>query len=302
MRKLRGIALSCATVAMGCFSSPPSVGDEGNSPNSESSSSSSDGPGITTSSSSSDSEASTNADASSSDETSSTSDGSDDDGSTSSTGEAPCGCEGDELLCESFEPPFDPDASPWGVPDGGPDPTVVADPVHCGASALRTAAQPGDLYAATNYGIGVAITQGPHRVRTWIRIEDSCTDAATRIMNIQMWGGGNVWYSWAIYTAPGGLQLLLRNHNSPATEVADAPFETGQWHELELELDVTSVPPHGSVFLDGNLVIDALEGPPLADMVAFQRIHSLQFGIYRDDVPFPGGCVVYYDDVRVTAL
>lgn len=304
MSGLRVIALAGVGLAMGCFASPPAVGDDESGASGESSSSSGEGSTTTTTSTSSSSESSTVAEATASSDASTSASTDDDSGSSSSTGEAPCSCTGgdDELLCESFEPPFDPDVAPWGIPDGGADPTVVGDPIHCGDSALRTATQPGDVYAATNYGIEAAITQGPYRVRTWIRVEDSCTDAPTRIMSIQMWGAENVWYSWAIYTAPGGLQLLIRNHNTPATDAGDAAFDTGEWHELELELDVTSTPPLGSVFLDGNLVIDALAGPPLSEMAQFQRLHSLQLGIYRDDVPFPGGCVVYYDDLRVTAL
>lgn len=299
MSGLRAIALSCVAVVMGCFASPPAV-DNGESSGtggaSESSSSSADATTVSASSS----DASTVADATSSSDATSDASASSDEGS-SSTGEAPCGCTGDELLCESFEPPFDPDVMPWGIPDGGADPTVVAEPVHCGDSALRAAAQPDEPFAATNYALEMQIVEpGPHRVRTWIRIEESCTDAPTRIVNIQMWGTEVVWYQWSIYTAPGGLELRIRNHNSPSSETAVAPLGTGEWHELELELDVTTTPPRGSVFVDGDVIVDGLAGPPLSEMAVFMAIHSLQFGIYRDDQPFPGGCVVYYDDVRVT--
>ncbi|HWB76390.1 MAG TPA: hypothetical protein VG755_15575, partial [Nannocystaceae bacterium] len=131
-------------MATGCFEEPKAIGEDESGSSSESSSSSDEGTAPTTSSSTSSSESSTVADASSSsDASSSTTAVSDDDGSSSSsTGEAPCGCEGDELLCESFEPPFDPDVAPWSIPDSGAEPTVVDDPLHCGASALRTALQP----------------------------------------------------------------------------------------------------------------------------------------------------------------
>lgn len=290
---------------MGCFSSPPSVEGEESSSSGASSSTSSDGPTVTTSGSSR-GEASTGADASSSDATSSTSATSDDDdGSSSSTGEAPCGCDGDALLCESFEPPFDPDVSPWGVPVGGGSvaPTVVADPVVCGDASLRAATQPGDLYSASNYALGMQVAAGPHRVRAWIRMEASCTDAPTRILNLQLPYDAGVLYQWAIYTAPQGLELRMRNHLAGGeAEIGEAAFETGEWHELALDLDVTAMPPTGTVTLDGNPVIEGLLGPPLMDMAAFQRTQSLQFGIYRDDATFPNGCIAYYDDVRVTAL
>jgi hypothetical protein len=289
-------------MATGCFASPPSVDDDASSSSGESSSDTSDGSTLTTTSDvDSSSGSSTGIDATSSDEATSSTSVSSDDDSGSSTGEAPCGCVGDEVLCESFEPPFDPDAGPWVVPKGGADPTIVEDPVHCGANALRTAVQTTEPFSATNYAIGMEVVgPGPHHLRTWIRMEASCTDAPTRILNLQLWGGATVWYSWALYTAPGGLDLIMRNHNTPEHELADADFGTGEWHELELVFDVTSSPPVGSVILDGNVVIDALAGQPLAAMVAWNPIHSLQLGIYRDDALFPNGCTVYYDDVRVT--
>ncbi|HWB74256.1 MAG TPA: hypothetical protein VG755_04860, partial [Nannocystaceae bacterium] len=151
--------------------------------------------------------------------------------------------------------------------------------------------------------LGMEVVGGPHRVRTWLRVEASCSDAQTRIMNLQLPGGGGIWYQWAVYTAPGGLELRMRNHASQVENaVVDAAFDIGEWHELELELDVTTTPPSGSLILDGTTVVPELAGPPLSMMALFESVQSLQLGIYRDDAPFPGGCVVYYDDLRVTAL
>src|SRR5688500_18625799 len=108
--KLRTLLLSLGVLPGCVFTSPPVV-EDGSSDSGEASSTA----GATTG------EASTSSDGASSSASTdvldtSTSEGSSDDrGSddSSSTGEPMCGCTGGELLCESFEPPFELGVLPW---------------------------------------------------------------------------------------------------------------------------------------------------------------------------------------------
>jgi hypothetical protein len=226
----------------------------------------------------------------------------------SSGGEPGCECDGGELLCTSFEPPFDPDVSPWAVPVGGGsvDPVVVDDPTLCGAAALRAAVDPGDLYSVINAGVVLDLTQpGPHRVLFSVWIEQSCLVAPTRVMLVQIPSSLGIWYQYAVWIDADWIELRLSNHAAAyATDDAVVPLGAQEWHTFELEFSLNperdNGPPVASLTIDGTLALPDVQGPALSSKADFEATQTLNLGVYRDDVEFVDECAVIYDDVRVS--
>ncbi len=305
---VRGGVCGIATAFVcGCFSSPPVVGDPASSSEGSSEASGDTTTGTLTGSTTDATTSTGDAVTSAADETSGlVTTESETDESSSTGGPPPCGCVGDEVLCESFEPPFDPHAPPWAIiRDGGAvDPTLVSDPVHCGDVALRSAVQPGDLFSVANAAIGAEILgPGPNRIASQVWIEASCSDAPTRLLQLQIPNASGIWYQFELWAFGGNLEVRMNNHASQGVAMdADVPLGTAEWHEVALEIDMTTMPPGASVIFDGAVVIEDVLGPPLSMMATLRDQQRITLGVYRNGGAFPGGCVVVYDDVRVTAM
>jgi hypothetical protein len=295
--------LLASLVLCACFSDPPMTGSDGESSTAAGTSSSSSVAESSTGGSNSSAEVGTDPLTSAetmADGSSSVSDGS----AESSSGGDACACDGNEIICESFEPPFMVDTPPWGLVSGAGSvaPELVDDPVLCGTQALRASVAIDDLYSVLNASIGSEIAQpGVHRLAASLWVSSTCADLTTRVMLVKFPMGGGIVYQFGVWLSADGIELHMQNHASQiAVEPAVVALTKEDWHEIELEFDVTSQPPHASVRVDGVTVVADFEGPGTLPSLVFESMQNINLGIYRDDVPFTEACAVIYDDVRLT--
>lgn len=239
-----------------------------------------------------------------------TTDGSSSGDTSSSTGEPvdPClavlACDGGELLCESFEPPFALDRAPWGA-SGGPmaePPTVTDQVAACGTQSISTAVDPNDEWYS-QFGVTFPmgeLTSAPIRVRAKYWLEAPCfVGGAVRVLTLQFpqAGGAGLWYQFEATISPLELQLLSSDQSiNRVSRSADIDFQPATWAELVLDFDMTTNPPTAVLALDGVAIGDA--AIPSVNG-ALNQPTPLLFGVYAFDQPFPEGCVAYVDDVVV---
>lgn len=305
----RSLSLAALALLGACFNEAGGNGDGGGDTGSADASASSSGGGSTSTAAADTS----SSEASSADTTVATTDTGTSDGSSGDTGTStgepvdPClavlACDGGELLCESFEPPFALDRAPWGTTGGAmAEPPTVSDAVAaCGTQSISTAVDPNDeLYS--QFGVTFPagdLTSGPVRIRAKYWLEAPCfSGTAIRVLTLQFpQAGGSLWYQFEVTLSPLELTLLSSDqtvNRVPRTAVID--FEPATWTELVFEYDMTTNPPTAALALDGVSIEDGpnpnLNGP-------LTQATPLLFGIYAFDQPFPEGCIAYVDDVIV---
>lgn len=241
-----------------------------------------------------------------------TTDGSSGDASTS-TGEPvdPCpaalACDGGELLCESFEPPFALDRAPWAASEGrmAEPPSVTDQVAACGTHSISTAVDPNEEWYSQ---LGVTfpadeLTTGPMRVRAKYWLEAPCfAGSAVRVLTLQFPSefSGGIWYQFEATISPLELQLLSSDQLvGRVSRSAEIDFQPATWSELVLDFDMTTNPPTAVLALDGVAIGD---GPIPSVNGALEQPASVLFGVYNFDLPFSEGCVAYVDDVVVEAL
>lgn len=297
--RFAGVALFTLTTA--CFGEAPgaTAGSQGESSSSgpsqpttgESESSTVADP---SSSSSSGSESSTDPSTTGSDDTSG-----DPDTSSDSTG-APfdCECPKDAVECESFEDGFDVEELPWGVP-GGVAPTVVDDPVHCGAAALRAAVVSADHYSVASHVLPMELLEpGVHSIRAWVQVEGKCLDTPTRLLQIQRVGpapGFQFSYGIDLFADAENVELRLQDgvgQHEPTSVPFALALET--WYELELEFELSASPPVVTLRIDGEAVLDTILGPP-ATILPMNMLLRTSLGVFQIS-PFTQSCAATYDD------
>lgn len=305
----RSLSLAAVALLGACFNEAGGNTDGGDDTGSADASASSSGGSTSTSSS-----AGSSSDASSADTTVATTDTGTSDGSSGDTGTStgepvdPClavlECDGGELLCESFEPPFALDRAPWGITGGAmAEPPTVSDAVAaCGTQSVSTAVDPNDeLYS--QFGVTFPagdLTSGPVRIRAKYWLEAPCfAGTAIRVLTLQFpqAGGAGLWYQFEVTLSPLELTLLSSDQSVnrvPRSAVID--FEPATWTELVFDYDMTTNPPTAALSLDGVSIDDGAI-PNLNG--ALTQATPLLFGIYAFDQPFPEGCVAYVDDVIV---